>query len=74
MNGAQNEKSKWKIFIKNKSGSTLAMHLRRSEGVGKIITGKDRLKKRKRKTEKAVGKGHTGFFRHVPSRSWKIGN
>ena len=27
-----------------------------------------------RKTEKAMEKGHTGCFQHVPKRSWKIGN
>ena len=33
---------------------------------------KDRWDKRKRKTKKAMRKGHTGCFRHVINRSWKI--
>ena len=33
---------------------------------------KDRCDERKRKTKKAMGKGHTGCFRHVINRSWKI--
>ena len=41
-------------------------HLKRSEALGKNhLGGKDRWEKRKRKTEKVVGKGHTGCFRHV---------
>ena len=39
-----------------------------------VIGGKERWEKRKGKTEKAVGKGRTGYFRYVCNRSWKIGN
>ena len=37
-------------------------HLRRSEDLEKIIDEEDRWEKRKRKTEKEMGKGHTGCF------------
>ena len=41
-------------------------------------SGKDHLRggysweKRKRKTKKAMAKGHTRYFRHIINRSWKI--
>ena len=37
-------------------------HLRRSEDLEKIIDKEDRWEKRKRKTEKEMGKGHMGCF------------
>ena len=37
-------------------------HLRRSEDLEKIIDEEDRWEKRKRKTEKEMGKGHMGCF------------
>ena len=37
-------------------------HLRRSEDLEKIIDKEDRWEKRKRKTEKEIGKGHMGCF------------
>ena len=39
-----------------------------------VIGGKEGWEKRKGKTEKAVGKGRTGYFRCVCNRSLKIGN
>ena len=33
---------------------------------------KRKTKKAKPKTNKVMGKGHTGCFRHVINRSWKI--
>ena len=40
----------------------------KTRGLGR----KNRWDKRKRKTKKAMRKGHTGCFRHVINRSWKI--
>ena len=37
-------------------------HLRRSEDLEKIIDKEDRWEKRKKKTEKEIGKGHMGCF------------
>ena len=37
-------------------------HLGRSEDLEKIIDEEDRWEKRKRKTEKEIGKGHMGCF------------
>ena len=49
-------------------------HLKRREGLGKIILeGKIEGEKGKRKTKKAVGKGHSGRLRQVNNRSWTTG-
>ena len=37
-------------------------HIRRSEDLEKIIDKEDRWEKRKKKTEKEIGKGHMGCF------------
>lgn len=67
-------KSKWKIFINKRELKYFGHAFKKRWGSGKHhIEGKDRSKKRKGKTEEAVEKGGTGWFRHVPSRSWKIG-
>ena len=37
-------------------------YLRRSENLEKMIDEEDRWEKRRRKTEKEIGKGHIGWF------------
>ena len=45
-------------------------HLKGSKGLGNIILkGEVRREKRKRKTEKVMGKEHSGCFRYFPDRS-----
>ena len=53
---------KWlENFIKKRKLKNFG-HLRRSEDLEKIIDEEDRWEKRKRKTEKEMGKGHMGCF------------
>ena len=62
------EVSKSDLIIASKWSDDRVVHYR-------VVTGgKERWEKRKGKTEKAVGKGRTGYFRYVCNRSWKIGN
>ena len=69
---------KWSIYQQQSAkteGEVFWPFEKKSGLLGKDHLGrKDRWQKRKRKTEKAMGKGHTGCFQHVCDRSWKICN
>ena len=57
------------LYKETKAGVSWSFEKKRGLGENHL-GGKDRWEKRKRKTVKAVGKGHTGCFRHVLNRSW----